>query len=347
MFKDIDYEELENGFNKEEVLFVDVRSPKEFEEYTIPGAINMPILNDEEREEIGTIYVHESVEKAKRMGLEVASKKLLYIYDKIKELEKSYKHIVLFCARGGLRSSVITMMLFSLGAKVYKLKGGYKGYRAFVNKKLPLVNEEANYVVLQGNTGVGKTKILKELKKRGYNILDLEGCANHRGSLLGSVGIGKGNRQKKFESLIYEELKNSKGNLFFVEGESKRIGNAIIPDCIYNKMRVSKRILVKADIDYRAKVIMEEYTKRENYKEEISSALNSLEKYIKRENIDRYLKMVSEDNCIEVAKELMLKYYDPMYENGEKKYEYVLELIDSDVNRICDKIEENINRITI
>lgn len=335
MFKDIEYENLDGDY-----ILIDVRSEGEYQEYTIPGAINIPILDNKERQEIGTVYVRESVDKAKLMGVEAASKKLPNIYKKIKELYNKYDKVILFCARGGLRSTVLATLLSSLGMKIYKLRGGYKGYRSYINKKLPEVNEKVNYIVLQGNTGVGKTKILEELKIRGYNILDLEGCANHRGSFLGSVGIGKCNTQKAFESLVYEQLKNRKGDLVFVEGESKRIGNIIIPDFIYNKMREGKRILVKADLDYRAENIIEEYTRGESWKEEVVESLNRLRKYISEENIIRYLQMLEKDQVSELTKELMVKYYDPMYKNGENKYEYELVLEIDSIKYACDCIEQ-------
>lgn len=340
MFRDIEYENLEG-----EYVLVDVRSEGEYKEYTIPGAINIPIFNNEERKEIGTVYVRESVDKAKAMGVEAASKKLPYIYEKIYDLQKKYKKVVLFCARGGLRSTVLTTFLTSLGVKVYKLRGGYKGYRAYINRELPVLNEKAEYVILQGNTGMGKTKILKELKRRGYNIVDLEGCANHRGSLLGSVGIGKCNSQKAFESLVYEQLKERNGNLVFVEGESKRIGNIIIPDCIYNKMRESKRILVKGDLDYRAKNIIEEYTSGQKWKEEVVQSLNNLRKYISEENIARYLKMVEKGEILDLTKELMVKYYDPMYKNGENKYKYELVEEINSIKTACDTIEKWVDKL--
>ncbi|MFD3157812.1 tRNA 2-selenouridine(34) synthase MnmH [Haloimpatiens sp. FM7330] len=333
MVKDIDYKDLDGKY-----VLVDLRSPKEHEEYTIPGSVNVPILDNKEREEVGTVYVNESVKKAKRMGVEAVSNKLPQIYDKILELEKQYGKIVFFCARGGLRSSVLTMLMMSLGVKACKLKGGYKGYRAFINSELPKVNEKVNYIVVHGNTGLGKTRILKKLEKEGFEVLDLEGYANHRGSLLGSVGIGKCNSQKQFESSVYEKLKNLKSNYVFVEGESKRIGRILIPDSIYNNMKSGKHILIRGDIDYRAKIIVEEYTKCENCQEQIIESLYKLERYVNHDRIEKYVEMVKNQMFSEVAKELMIKYYDPMYKNGEKKYEYDLTLNIDNINEACDSI---------
>ena len=235
---EIEYKDLDGDY-----ILVDLRSEGEYEEYTIPGAINLPILNNEERKAIGTVYKNESEDLAKMMAVKAASEKLPHIYETIKDLEGKYDQVVLFCARGGMRSTVIDKLLVSLGAKVYKLRDGYKAYRAFINEQIPILDSEVKYIVLQGNTGTGKTLILKQLKERGHDILDLEGAANHRGSFLGSVGIGKCFSQKRFESLVYEQLKNRSGNLVLIEGESKRIGGVLIPDSIHNNMKDSKRLL--------------------------------------------------------------------------------------------------------
>lgn len=334
------YIELEYSELSGDYILVDLRSEGEYREFTIPGAINIPILNDSERKEIGTVYKNESEEKAKSMAVVAASEKLPEIYEKIRELEAKYEKVVLFCARGGMRSTVLDKFLVSLGAKVYKLKDGYKGYRAYVNCQLPKEDSEVEYIVLQGNTGSGKTLILKELEKRGYDILDLEGCANHRGSFLGSVGIGSCNSQKKFESLVYEQLKNRKSNCVFVEGESKRIGRVLIPDYIYDNMKKSKRLLIDVSLDVRACNIIKEYTESENWEEDTRDGLIKLERYLGKEKIENYIQMLDQGQIDELVKDLMKEYYDPMYKKGEDRYKYELTVCADDIDKACDTIEE-------
>lgn len=335
-FIELEYKDINKNENN---ILIDLRSEGEYEEFTIPGAINLPILNNKERKEIGTAYKHQSQEKATSMAVVAASEKLPNFYDTIKQLEDKYDKVILFCARGGMRSTVIDKFLVSLGLKVYKLKNGYKGYRAFINENLPLVNEDVEYIVLQGNTGTGKTMMLHELKRRGHNILDLEGCANHRGSFLGSVGIGEGYSQKKFESLIYEELKTRKGNLVLVEGESKRIGRTLIPDYIYDSMIESKRLLIESDLDVRADNIIDEYIQNENWKEETKDGLDKLERYLGKKQVDKYCEMLEQDEIKQLVKDLMKEYYDPMYEKGEARYEYEITVDANNINRACDIIE--------
>jgi tRNA 2-selenouridine synthase len=340
MLKTIEYGELQGNY-----ILVDVRSPGEFEEATINGAINIPLFDDEERKIIGTVYTRESVEKAKRIGLEVASKKLLHIYDKIKELDKQYDKIVLFCARGGMRSGVLGMLLSSLGVNTERINEGYKGYRKFVIENLPQLNDKVQYIVLHGNTGVGKTEILKQLECDGFDVLDLEGFANHRGSLLGTVGLGKGTSQKAFESKIYHMLKETKSPYVFIEAESKRIGNSIIPDFIFQKMKSGIHIFVDADIEFRTDLIIKEYTKEGNCNEEIVGCLERLGKYIGEKNVDRYSQLVLKSEYDVVVSELMTKHYDPMYMHASDKYDYALKVQVEDIKAATEEIENWVKNI--
>jgi tRNA 2-selenouridine synthase len=335
MLKTIEYGEIQGNY-----ILVDVRSPGEFEEATISGAINIPLFDDEERKIIGTVYTRESIEKAKRIGLEVASKKLVHIYDEIKELTKKYDKIVLFCARGGMRSGILGILLSSLGVNVERISEGYKGYRKFVIENLPHLNDKVQYIVLHGNTGVGKTEILKQLEVDGFDVLDLEGFANHRGSLLGTVGLGKGTSQKAFESKIYHMLEGVKSSYVFIEAESKRIGNTIIPDFIYEKMKSGIHVFVDADIDFRTELIIKEYTKGENCNEEIIECLERLGKYIGEKNVDRYSQLVSKSEYNEVVSELMIKHYDPMYMHASDKYDYRLKVQVTDIKTATKEIED-------
>lgn len=317
MSKTIDYRDLTGDY-----VLVDVRTVGEYEEATINGAVNIPLFTNEERALVGTIYTRKSTDEAKKIGVDIVSKKLPEIYAKIHELEKEHKEVVIFCARGGMRSASITDLLCALGMRVKRITGGYKGYRAFINEELPKLNEKVTYIVLHGNTGVGKTEILKSLRADGYDVLDLEGCANHRGSILGSVGLGSCLTQKQFESNIYEELKSVKGKYVFVEAESRRIGRVLIPDYIHQDMKNGIHIFVDAPLDFRSKLIIDEYTKSKGCKEEICEALRGLKKYISEKSIEDYCEMVEAGDYEEVVKELMIKYYDPMYMHSADKYNY-------------------------
>lgn len=336
MFKTVSYDIIDNNMLKGNSILIDVRSPMEFNSETIPGAINIPIFNDEERKLIGTVYTQESVEKAKKIGVEVVSSRLPIIYERISELEKEYDNLIFFCARGGYRSSSLVSLFMTLGVNTFKLEGGYKGYRHYINENLPKILEEIKFITLYGNTGTGKTHILKALEKEGMDVLDLEGCANHRGSLLGSVGLGEQNSQKLFESLVYESLKNRKTNVVFLEGESKRIGRIIIPEYLYDKIGMGKNIRIYADIENRVNNVLKDYVHETD--DELVAALNLLRKHLSDKTIDKFVAMVKNHEYVQVIEELMIKYYDPSYDF--KNISYDAEFYNADSKETAGKIIE-------
>lgn len=319
MYQTVAYENLKGNY-----ILIDVRSPGEHQNATIPGAFSLPIFDDEERSRIGHVYVNESVEKAKRIGIEAVSARLPMLFSQILEWNQQYDQLVFFCAKGGMRSASVVALMVELGIKACKLKDGYKGYRAFINARLPEVNESINYIVLHGKTGTGKTRILNKLKELGYDVLDLEATANHRGSLLGGVGLGQERSQKQFESLIYESLIQAKSSHVFVEGESKRIGNMIIPHYIFETMKKGSHLLVSASLDFRADALIQDYIQDKNSTEELKAAIESLSKYIGEKPVEKYVDLINAGDYKSVATELMVAYYDPMYANEFNKYDYDL-----------------------
>lgn len=323
MYKVIEYENLDDEEIDGSYVLIDVRSPKEYDEQTIPGSINIPILDDNEREIVGTTYVQESAQQAKRLGVEFVSKKLPYIYDKVLELNENYDNLIFFCYRGGLRSSVLVSVLKPLGINAIKLNGGYKKYRKYVTKSLQEVIKDVKFVVLYGNTGTGKTDILKALKEEGMDVLDLERNANHRGSFFGSVGLGIQTTQKMFESLLYKSLKERKSNIVFVEGESKRIGKDIIPDCIFNTMKNGIFIKINASLETRINNILKDYV--HDTDDELIESLNLLRRSLGNKNIDQYIEMIKKSEYRKVIEEIMIKYYDPLYQKKDKTYHAIFD----------------------
>lgn len=318
MLREVTYEDIEKGRLEGSYLLIDVRSPGEYTSETIPGAVNIPIFTDEERAQVGTTYVQESIDKAKQLGVEAISKRLPQIFQKVNELDKEYKNLVFFCARGGFRSRSLVVLFKSLGINAIRLEGGYKGYRGFINSNLPTIVQEVKFKVLYGNTGCGKTEVLKELEKEGYDILDLEGCANHRGSILGGVGLGAQHSQKMFESLIYHSLKNRKSDIVFTEGESRRIGNVAIPDYLFHAIKAGENIEITCDLDIRTENLLKDYV--HNTDTELIHALSFLKKYIGESNFEEYSRLIKDHDYRPVIKDLMVKYYDPKYEFKNRDY---------------------------
>lgn len=321
MLNTIKYEDLGKNDKDNSFILIDLRSPSEYRAQTIPGAINIPIFNDEERAIVGTIYKKESIEKAKRTGVKFVSEKLPDIYEKVSRLNKLYNKLIFFCARGGLRSGSLVSLLHSLGIGAFRLDNGYKGYRRYINNILPKIVKDINFLVLYGNTGVGKTNILKVIRDKGLNVLDLEGCANHRGSVLGGVGLGEQNSQKMFESLIYESLDKRNSNTVFVEGESKKIGRVMIPTYIYKKMKNGININIKASMEKRVGNILKDYV--HNTDDELIESLNHLRYHMSNNDIDRFIQLINQGKYEIVIEELMRSYYDPLYRGRDRRFEKV------------------------
>ena len=333
----IDYQkslELENK------IYIDARTKEEYDEATIPGAVNIELLNFEERKLIGTIYNNQSPKKAKIKGVEIVSPKIPELIEKINKLQKKYDNLIIFCSRGGLRSESLAEFSRLAGIEVYRLDGGYKNYRHYILNKLENYQVKADLVVLHGNTGVGKTYILKEMERLGAYIIDLEGIANHRGSAFGSIGLEEAYNQKYFESLLWEELKrkDKAGRKIFVEAESKRIGNSVIPKFFYTEMKKGEDLILKADIEKRVENIYLEYIKDINkdideFTRRVLESLKAIKKYIikkaGKECYQNLIKLAKDENFKELTKILLLNYYDPMYEHSQKKIDNYKAVIDA------------------
>lgn len=339
MIKEISIgEALEN----DKLVFIDVRSPKEYQDDTIPGAINIPILDDSEREYVGYLFKQVDAEIAKEKGLEYASRKLVYFYQKIKDFKNENKKIALFCYRGGMRSNSIARVLDTMGIEVYIIKGGYKSYRKLVIEKLEYLSNKFNFVVLHGYTGVGKTKILKLLAQKGCSVLDLEEISRNSGSVFGSVAYdGISNSQKMFESLLVSNLEKATSNVIFTESESKRIGKAIIPESLFNNMESGHHMLIETSIENRIQNILEDYIYIDsiNKNSNIKKSIYLLKKRLGIKKIEELISEFDNQNYEYVISELMNNYYDPLYKYSIDKYEHYDKIIEY---KVIDKAVEQI-----
>ena len=332
----ITYEEIVETNHNQTIAFVDVRSPKEHEFSTIPGAVNIPVLDNEARATVGTLYVSGQVEEAKKYGMEWASSHLSEMYTRYQELVNQYDGIVIFCSRGGMRSNSIFSLLKALGLPVSRLDGGYKAYRHYINEHLDAALTKANFVTLYGLSGSGKTEILKELAKKGAKVLDLEGCANHRGSLLGSIGLSEPHSQKAFESLLFEVSQEwQEGETVFTEGESKRIGNVVMPSSLFATIKEGKKIYIETSLELRVAQIHRDYVKEDN-KRELSESLGALKAFINEERVNQFQEQVLNDEVDAVIESLLVSYYDPRYNHHKSQRD--LTIISQDAKETAEKI---------
>jgi len=233
MLKDITVTE---ALQRKKACFIDVRSEGEFAEGAIPGAINIPLFNDEERARIGTTYKQVGTEEAKMLGLEIAGPKLPALFEQIKNISKD-KEVILYCWRGGMRSKYTASILNTLGLDVKRIQGGYKAYRRYVYNYLDREIIPHKCIILHGLTGVGKTFVLQKLLTMGYPVLDLEHLARHRGSTYGKIGLPPSPSQKDFEAQIVKSLVEAEDKgIIIAECESRRVGNLIVPPAVINQM---------------------------------------------------------------------------------------------------------------
>ncbi|MCS7307814.1 MAG: tRNA 2-selenouridine(34) synthase MnmH [Aquificaceae bacterium] len=297
----------------EDRVLVDIRSPSEYEEFHVPGAVNVPLFEDEEKRLIGIVYRGEGVERAKELGYEIAWKKLEGFLQTFRRLKENYRHVVVYCWRGGLRSKELCKVLSSMGVDVLRLEGGYRAYREFILKDMEKLLQNKRFVVLTGKTGVGKTRLLRRLKQEGYPVVDLEGLAQDRGSVFGKVGIGKTVSQKMFDALLYEELRELNSELLLVEDESKVIGRVHIPEALWRKKEEGVFVEVEASLSVRLKNIIEDYTSSQGWQEEVRRSLHKIRKYLGEEKYLSALEMLKENKVEELALFLMENYYDKNY----------------------------------
>jgi tRNA 2-selenouridine synthase len=306
--------------NKKFDTIIDVRAPVEFNEDHIVGAINCPVLNNEEREKVGTIYKKISSFKAKIIGSSLSAKNIAHhIENNFIEKDGSWQPLV-YCWRGGQRSRAFCIVLSEVGWRTSQLQGGYKEYRNDVIKYIDYIGTKLNIILISGKTGSAKTKILHSIKEQGGQILDLEGLANHKGSLLGIIPNLKQPSQKYFESLLYYEIKkiNLKKTIY-IEAESSKIGNIHIPKSIWSKMLLSPRIEVKAGIHTRTNFLINDY----NYMCNDPSLINPIIKGLKNKKsnfiIKNWEKMINEKKWYELTKNFLENHYDSSYSSNTKK----------------------------
>jgi tRNA 2-selenouridine synthase len=293
---------------RDQIPIIDARSEGEFELGHLPNAQNLPILNNEERIIVGTIYKEKGPEKATLKGFELVGPRFHLIQ---KEALKKFpaKKIIIYCWRGGMRSQILSWLLEMIGFEVYRLKGGYKTYRTYTYQ---LIRMDWKLIVLGGKTGTGKTRILHELKMQGEQTIDIEGLANHKGSSFGSIGQPPQPSVEQFENLFAEQLRLLNPSLpIWVENESRKIGRLILADRFYEQMIQSPLIDIQKSEVERIELIAEEYSKLPP--EELIAAVKRLNKRLGGLRTSQAVAAIESKNHKEWISNLLI-YYDKTYE---------------------------------
>ncbi|GMX64192.1 tRNA 2-selenouridine(34) synthase MnmH [Paenibacillus elgii] len=316
MQQDITVQELLRLHQERELTLVDVRSPGEFKEFTIPGSLNIPLFDDRERAEIGTTYKQVSIEAAKQRGLEIVSAKLPAF---IREFQALGPNKAVFCWRGGMRSRTSATLLSLMGIRAYRLTGGIRAYRQWVVQTLESFEHKPRVIVIAGHTGTGKSLILRKLAERGYPVLDLERMAGHRGSIFGQIGLAP-NNQKTFESLLVHELLRYQDRPFvLMEAESRRIGRVVMPSFLAEAKTSGIPIRIEVPLEERIRHIVQEY-RPEEHADACLTAFRQIHRRL-HTPIAAQIEQHLLDHEFEEAAGLLLEYYyDPRYEHAEESY---------------------------
>ncbi|VBB08025.1 rhodanese signature 1 [Lucifera butyrica] len=304
-------------------VYIDTRSPGEFAAGHIPGAVNIPLFTDEERAEVGTVYHKVSADDAKERGLAIVSTKLPELVKQVRHYTALGQPLIVYCWRGGLRSRSVVSILELMGIPSWQLRGGYKAYRRYVLESLQDFQINPEIVVLCGSTGVGKTGLLSLLSRQGIPVIDLEGLANHRGSIFGQIGLGMPASAKNFDAQLLNLLQSLNGQPFIVvECESKRIGNVYLPDVFYAAMQKGKKILVQADLPVRIQRLLAEYMGTGANTEAIFAAIQSLKKRLGEKKSRQLMASFTAGKLEEAVVILLTDYYDPLYGYEEVAGDY-------------------------
>jgi tRNA 2-selenouridine synthase len=294
-------------------VVLDTRSPKEFAKGHIPHALNLPLLDDQQRHLVGICYKEKGQEAAVELGFELVGP---LFSQKIKEAKKvaQTRKLLIYCWRGGLRSNIMAWLLSTAGFEVFLLVGGYKSYRSIV---LDSLQRKRRYVVITGKTGSGKTELLKNLAQAGEHILDLEALASHKGSSFGSLGQSQQTTQEHFENIITEILDPiPNDHSVFVEDESRRIGKLLVPDGIFNQMITAQCIELEIDPSERQRRILKEYGSFE--KSLLHERTLALARRMGPEKCKEALQALTADDYISWSA-MMIDYYDKSYRYSFEK----------------------------
>ena len=299
---------------------IDARAPGEFAEDRLPGAVSMPVLDDEERARVGTLYKQVSVFEAKKLGAALVSKNIArHIEEHLLDKPKQWRPLV-YCWRGGPRSGAFTHILREIGWDAHRLQGGYKSWRQHVIEQLAVLPPQVKFRVVSGATGSGKSRLLEALGARGAQVLHLEELASHKGSVLGNLPGQPQPAQKGFESQLLAALSAlDLRQPVFVEAESRKIGRLQVPDALLEAIRGAPVLRIEAPIQARVEFLLHDYDYAVADPAWLMERLQHLKGLQSGETLARWRAQVSAGDFPTLVEELLTLHYDALYQRSQAR----------------------------
>lgn len=297
---------------------IDVRSPAEFAEDHIPGAINCPVLDDAQRAEVGTLYKQVSPFEAKKIGAALVSENIArHLKTHFLDRPRTWKPLI-YCWRGGDRSGSMTTIFRAIGWHAGQLEGGYKAWRRHVIETMETLPARFRFHVICGATGSAKTGILQAIGQRGEQVLDLEGLASHKGSVLGILPGQPQPTQKRFETSLLQALLNLDPNRpVYVEAESRKIGNLHVPEALIQQIRSGECLNIEATLDARVDFLLRDYAYFFDLPDLLNHRLEALHALVAGETLTRWKSYVNTTDWPSLVRELLELHYDPLYHRSQ------------------------------
>lgn len=299
---------------------IDVRSPAEFADDHIPGAINCPVLDNEQRARIGTIYKQVSAFEARKLGAAMVAENIAkHLYAHFQDKPKNWRPLV-YCWRGGQRSGSFTTWMRMIGWDACQLEGGYKTYRHHIVERLAALPDTLRFMVVCGATGSGKTRLLDALAAAGAQVLDLEGLARHKGSVLGNLPGVPQPSQKAFETALSARLATFSADApVFVEAESRKIGAIQVPDKLILKMRASECVAIEAGREARLQFLLDDYAYLGDNIADLQMRIDCLRGFHSNETLDAWKQLAADGDFATLFAAFIDDHYDPLYHRSQNR----------------------------
>jgi tRNA 2-selenouridine synthase len=300
---------------------IDARSPAEFADDHLPGAVNWPVLDNDERRVVGTEYKQVSAFDARKHGAAIVARRVAEIVERhVADKPREWQPLV-YCWRGGQRSGTLAWFLGQIGFRTQVLQGGYKAFREQVRGQLEALPQRFDFTVVAGRTGSGKTRLLQALTLQGAQVLDLEALACHRGSVLGGLEHDPQPTQKAFDTAVWHALHSfDPARPVFVESESRKIGALAVPEALLSRMRAdSSVVMVEMPDAARVQLLLEEYGFFAQQLERFCGHLDTLLELRGKETVARWKAWAGAGRWAEVFEQMMREHYDPLYKRSMQR----------------------------